>query len=57
MAQFAQKFCKDEGGASAAEYAVLLTLLTVTMIAGVGSLSSAIAGIFRDVATTINTNA
>ena len=51
------KFLKDDSGASAAEYAVLLTLVTVALIAAVGFLGSAISGVFQTVASTLTSNA
>jgi pilus assembly protein Flp/PilA len=51
------KFLKDENGASAAEYAVLLTLITVVLIAAVQTLGSAISGVFSTVSNTLTTNA
>jgi pilus assembly protein Flp/PilA len=50
------KFFKDDSGASAAEYAVLLTLVTVVLIGAVTSLGTAIKAVFDQVSTTL-TNA
>ena len=50
---FARRFFQDESGASAAEYAVLLTLVTVVLIAAVTTLGTAISAIFAKVATTL----
>jgi pilus assembly protein Flp/PilA len=50
------KFFKDDSGASAAEYAVLLTLVTVVLIGAVTSLGNAIKAVFDQVSTTL-TNA
>jgi pilus assembly protein Flp/PilA len=55
--KFALRFFKDESGASAAEYAVLLTLITVVLIAAVQTLGSAISTVFHTVSTTLTTNA
>jgi pilus assembly protein Flp/PilA len=51
--KFALSFFQDESGASAAEYAVLLTLVTVVLIAAVTTLGTAISAIFAKVATTL----
>ena len=51
------KFLKDDGGASAAEYAVLLTLITVVLIAAVQALGGAISNIFANVSSVLNTAA
>lgn len=54
MTKIARGFFTDESGASAAEYAVLLTLITVVLIAAVQALGGAISNIFHNVATTLN---
>ena len=46
-------FFKDESGASAAEYAVLLTLVTVVLIAAVTALGTAISAVFEKVSATL----
>ena len=46
-----RKFLKDDSGASAAEYAVLLTLVTVVLIAAITELGTAISAVFNSVAT------
>ena len=53
----ALKFFQDESGASAAEYAVLLTLVTVVLIAAVTTLGNAISSVFAKVSTTLSTAA
>jgi len=53
----ALRFFKDDSGASAAEYAVLLTLITVVLITAVQTLGSAISTVFHQVSTTLSTNA
>jgi pilus assembly protein Flp/PilA len=55
--KFALGFFKDDSGASAAEYAVLLTLITVVLIGAVQFLGTAISTVFRTVATTLTTAA
>jgi pilus assembly protein Flp/PilA len=55
--KIALKFLTDESGASAAEYAVLLTLVTVALIGAVTTLGTAISAVFRTVATTPTQNA
>lgn len=54
MRNLMNRFVKDESGASAAEYAVLLTLITAVLIAAVGFLGTAISNVFDSVATTLN---
>ena len=51
------KFLKDDSGASAAEYAVLLTLVTVVLIAAVTTLGTAISAVFDKVSSTLTTAA
>jgi pilus assembly protein Flp/PilA len=48
-----RRFFKDESGASAAEYAVLLTLITVLLIGAVQFLGTAISTVLGTVATTL----
>lgn len=57
MSTIALKFVKDESGASAAEYAVLLTLITVLLIGAVQFLGSAISTVLGTVAATLKSNA
>jgi pilus assembly protein Flp/PilA len=57
MRNLMNKFLKDESGASAAEYAVLLTIITAVLIAAVGFLGTAISNVFNSVATTLNSAA
>lgn len=54
MRKFMTTFLRDESGASAAEYAVLLTIITAALILAVGFLGTAISNVFSDVATTLN---
>lgn len=56
MLKFAKKFLKDESGAAAAEYAVLLVLITGFLIAAVDALGVSISSIFTAVSNTL-TNA
>ena len=57
MKDIAVRFFKDESGASAAEYAVLLTLITVVLIGAVQFLGTAISTVFHTVSTTLTTAA
>jgi pilus assembly protein Flp/PilA len=57
MRNLMNKFLKDESGASAAEYAVLLTIITAVLIAAVGFLGTAISNVFNSVASTLNSAA
>ena len=56
MSRFLKKLWKDEKGASAAEYAVLLTLITAVLIGVVTTLGHAISDVFSVVSSTL-TNA
>lgn len=44
MLNMIRRFVKEEEGASAAEYAVLITLITLFLVASVGGLGAAIQG-------------
>jgi pilus assembly protein Flp/PilA len=57
MLTIIKNFAKDDSGASAAEYAVLLTIVTAALILAVGFLGSAISGVFSSVANTLTTAA
>ena len=57
MSKIARMFLKDESGASAAEYAVLLTLITVLLIGAVQFLGTAISTVLGTVAATLKSNA
>ena len=50
-----KKFVKDERGLEASEYALLLALIAIAIVAAVGLLKDAIEGKFEDAATVINT--
>ena len=52
-----RKFLLDESGATAAEYAVLLTLITAVLIAAVQLLGTAISAVFNNVATQLSARA
>ena len=45
----AKSFLRDDGGACAAEYAVLLSLIVVATIGPISALGEHVAGIFEDV--------
>jgi len=51
MRNFVTKFLKDEGGASAVEYGVLLALITAVVIGAVTTLGAHVLAAF----TTVNT--
>lgn len=55
MTNFLKNFVRDESGASAAEYALLLVVIGIAIIAAATALSGAIAGAMNRTATTINT--
>lgn len=46
-------FLKDESGASAAEYAIILGIVATVIITAIGGLATAIAGKMTSTATTI----
>jgi pilus assembly protein Flp/PilA len=54
MTKFIQ-FLKDESGASAAEYALILAIVGVGIVAAAGTLRDAISGAMSSAATTIKT--
>ena len=47
------KFLKDDSGASAAEYAVLLALICVALIAAAGTLGTTISAVFSNVSAAL----
>jgi pilus assembly protein Flp/PilA len=53
MASFLKTFIKDESGASAAEYALILALIAIAIIAGATALGGAINGKLSDSAGSI----
>ena len=52
-----RRFVREEEGASAAEYALLLALITLGIVAAVTGLGTAISGALNSASTTINTAA
>jgi Flp pilus assembly pilin Flp len=54
MLNLIRRFVKEEEGASAAEYAVLITLITLFLVASVGGLGTAIQGALNGAAAVIN---
>ncbi len=54
MTNFLKTFARDESGASAAEYALLLVVIGIAIILAAGALSGAISKAMNDTATTIN---
>lgn len=51
------KFFKDESGASAAEYALILAIVGIGIVTAATTLKTSIAGAMERTATTINTGA
>jgi pilus assembly protein Flp/PilA len=47
MLERIKRFLKDEEGASMAEYALLITLITVALAAIIGTFSTTIIGVFQ----------
>jgi pilus assembly protein Flp/PilA len=54
MINFVSKFVRDESGASAAEYALILVVIGIAIVAGAFTLAKAIGGAMSDAATCIN---
>ena len=51
---FIKNFARDESGASAAEYALILVVVGLAIVAGAQALSGAIGTALNDTAETIN---
>ena len=49
MRNLLTKFLKDQGGASAVEYAILMSLIGGAMIVAVGLLGTKITGVFTSI--------
>jgi Flp pilus assembly pilin Flp len=54
MLNVIRQFVKEQEGASAAEYAVLITLITLFLVASVGGLGAAIQAAINGAAGVIN---
>lgn len=54
MKTFLKSFLRDESGASAAEYALILVVVGVAIVGAAMTLSGAIAGAMSDTASIIN---
>ena len=54
MTKFLSAFLRDESGASAAEYALILAVVGAGIVAGAIALSSAVGGAMTDASTCIN---
>ena len=55
MSKFVSSFLKDESGASAAEYALILAIVGIGIVTAAGALRDSIQGAMNRAATTINT--
>lgn len=55
MKGFFARLWKEEEGQDLTEYALLLVLIALTLVASINSLSSAIATVFGNATTTLNT--
>lgn len=55
MKNFLKNFVRDESGASAAEYALILAIVGTGIAVAAGTLGTAISGALNDAATCINT--
>jgi pilus assembly protein Flp/PilA len=55
MTNFIRKFVNDESGASAAEYALILVVIGLAIVAAAVTLSGAIGSALTDAASCINT--
>ncbi|MFN4038016.1 MAG: Flp family type IVb pilin [Erythrobacter sp.] len=53
MKKFLNDFIRDESGASAAEYALILAVIGIGIVAGAVALQTAISGALTSTATTI----
>ena len=53
MSKFFTKFLKDESGASAAEYALILAIVGIGIVSAAGALKGEIAGAMNRTADTI----
>lgn len=53
MLKAIRRFMKEEDGASAAEYAILLTLIALGMVAGTTALGGAIGNSLQNAATIV----
>ena len=56
MKTFLKSFLRDESGASAAEYALILVVVGVAIVAAAGLLSGAISGAMSETACIISTH-
>ena len=54
--QFVSRFWNDEGGAAAAEYALLLAIIAAGLAVSAGTLGTAISNALNDTSTCINTD-
>lgn len=54
MTNFLKTFVADESGASAAEYALILIVVGIAIVAGATTLATAIGGAMSNTATCIN---
>lgn len=50
-----QKFLKDDKGASMAEYAVLMAVMTLAVVVALQALGTSVAGVLTRTATFLNT--
>lgn len=55
MTNLLKNFVRDESGASAAEYALILVVIGLAIVVGATTLSEAIGQAMSDTATTIST--
>ena len=54
MKDYAVTLLRDKGGANAVEYALIMALVAVFIIAGVLAMSGAIGNLFNNMATCLN---
>lgn len=50
MLSFASKLYRDEGGATAIEYALIATFIAIVIVAAVGAAGDSLQGLFIDLA-------
>jgi pilus assembly protein Flp/PilA len=53
MAQWVNRFVRDEGGQDLVEYAMLLAFIALIAIVGVKTLGTTVSGFFSNVATAL----
>jgi pilus assembly protein Flp/PilA len=55
MKRLIKRLCKEEEGQDLIEYALLTTLVSLALVAAMGTLATAISGAFTNASTQLNT--